>query len=148
MPLKKLKHRSNKDEGYVQFEKLINEIAKKQLPNNIVDKINDEIEKLNSILDTSKKWKIQLRRIQSKIVLILAKELKIVVKNHYRNTWLVLGMVAIGMPIGIAFGMLFGNMGYLSLGFPIGIGVGLILGIRMDKIALKEGRQLDIVLKY
>ena len=60
---------------------------------------------------------------------------------------MVLGMSAIGLPIGSAFGLLIGNIGLLGLGLPIGMVIGLLIGYRMDKKAQAEGRQLNIELK-
>jgi len=39
-------------------------------------------------------------------------------------------------------------MGLLSLGMPIGIAIGLAVGSAMDKKALKEGKQIDLEIKY
>jgi drug/metabolite transporter (DMT)-like permease len=71
-----------------------------------------------------------------------------VTKNHYRNTWLALGMGVFGIPLGVTFGVSLGNMGLLGIGLPIGIVVGLAVGSVLDKKAFEAGRQLDLEIKY
>ena len=75
------------------------------------------------------------------------KELKIVPKNYYRNLWMVLGMSAFGLPLGVAFGLSLGNIGLLAIGLPIGMAIGTLVGSKLDKKALESGKQLDIELK-
>jgi hypothetical protein len=42
------------------------------------------------------------------------------------------------------FGIGLDNMAFLGLGLPIGLAIGAVLGLRMDKKAFEEGRQLDV----
>lgn len=130
--------------AYLQFEKLIEALKDKSLPDSIVDSINTSIEGLNSISDSAKDLRSQIKAKQSNLIRLLEKETKIVPKNYYRTMWLSLGMAAIGIPMGVAFGAILGNMAYLSIGLPIGLGVGVAIGRSMDQKALKEGRQLDV----
>lgn len=74
-------------------------------------------------------------------------ELKLVPKNYYRHLWIGVGMAAFGIPIGVTFGSVLGNMGLLGAGLPLGIAMGAGVGARMDKKAAEEGRQLDLELK-
>jgi len=69
-------------------------------------------------------------------------------KNHYRALWLVLGMSVFGLPIGVLYGFLIGNMGLLGTGLCFGMAIGVALGAGLDKKALKEGRQLDLEIRY
>ena len=117
------------------------------MPDKTVEIINKHIEDLNSSLISGNGFKRQLIKKQTQIVKLLEKEHKLVSKNYYRNLWMILGMSAIGLPIGVAFGVSIGNMGLLVIGLPIGMVIGLALGSGMDKKALKEGRQLNIELK-
>ena len=87
----------------------------------------------------------QLRKKLYGIFRLLEKELKIVPKNYYRNTWLALGMATFGIPFGVIFGMALGNMAFMSIGLPIGMGIGMAIGEKMDQKAQKEGRQLNLV---
>jgi len=132
--------------AYEQFERLILEIKKKKLPEEIELVINKHITQLNSITDTDKTLRNEIRKEQSKIVGMLAQKLKIVPINYFRKTWFVLGMTVFGIPIGAAFGLSLNNMAYLGIGLPVGMSIGLAMGSRMDNKAKEEGRQLDIEL--
>tara|TARA_E500000318_G_C3537470_1_gene203248 strand:- start:332 stop:787 length:456 start_codon:yes stop_codon:yes gene_type:complete len=134
-------------DSYNQFERLILEIRKKKLPEEIAFVINRHITQLNSVEDTGKTLRNEIRKEQSKIVGLLAQKLKIVPINYFRKTWFVLGMTVFGIPIGAAFGLNLNNMAFLGIGLPIGMSIGLAIGARMDNKAKEEGRQLDIELK-
>ena len=132
---------------YIQFTQLINELRKKDLPDVIVEAINEDIKDLNS-LTTAEQVKVAVKQKQTKIMKLLEKQLKIVPINYYRNIWLAVGMSAFGLPIGVTFGLSLHNMGLLGIGLPIGMAIGLGVGSGMDKKALQEGRQLNVEIKY
>ena len=130
-----------------QFTKLLAELEKRELPEEIVISINNEIDAINSIADIGKELRKQIRRRSNRIVRLLEKDLKLVPIKHYRNMWMALGMAVFGIPLGAAFGSSLGNMAYLGIGLPIGFAIGLSFGTGLDKKALKEGRQLDVEIK-
>ena len=132
---------------YIQFTQLINELKKKDLPDIIVEAINEDIKDLNS-LTTSEQVKVAVKQKQTKIIKLLEKQLKIVPVNYYRNIWLAVGMSAFGLPLGVAIGLSLGNIGLLGIGLPIGMAIGAGVGTGMDKKALQEGRQLNVEIKY
>ena len=129
---------------YTKFEKLLIELRKKDIPYEIASSINNSIEQINSNLDSEQKLIKLIKKIQSIIIKLIERELKLVPKNYYQNTWLVLGMTIFGVPFGVAFGSILDNMGLLGIGIPIGMGIGILIGMSMDKKAFKEGRQLDL----
>ncbi len=131
---------------YAKFQKLIDELRKRELPADVVTILNEKIETLNVISDTDKQLSSMLRKSQNAILKLLEKELKIVPKNHYRTLWMGLGMAVFGIPIGIALSAGINNYGMIGAGIAIGIGIGLALGSEMDRKAGVEGRQLDVVL--
>ena len=131
---------------FKNFEKLISELKKKSIPDEIVFLINKEIETIDNFSGSDKELLKLLRKTLSKILTLIEKELKIVAKNYYRSLWLSIGMAAFGVPMGVAIGASSGNMAFLGIGIPIGMLIGLAIGSRMDKKALDEGRQLDIEL--
>ncbi len=135
-------------EAYLQFDKLLSELRKKDLPDGLVISVNQDIEELNSASGSADETRKTLKKIQTRILKSLEKEVKLVPRNHYRNLWLALGMSAIGIPIGVAFGTMLGNMAFLGLGLPIGLAIGVAAGAGMDKKALEEGRQLDVEIKH
>ena len=58
-------------------------------------------------------------------------------------------MSVFGFPIGVILELIIkSNVGFISIGIPIGMGIGILLGSSMDKKAFKEGRQLDLKIKY
>jgi hypothetical protein len=153
MKINELKQRAEIDqntkskEAYLQFEKLLNELRKKELPDATIEKINRNVEEVNSVADSGKTFRKKTRENQTRIIKTLEKEQKIVPKNYYRNIWMAIGMAAFGLPIGVAFGAALENMAFLAIGLPIGMTIGIGVGARMDKKALSEGRQLDIEIK-
>lgn len=135
---------NNSIEQFKQLNKLLND---KKLPVNIIEKINFEIELLDSSQLVGNSLLHLIKKKQNKIIRLTEKELKIVPKNYYRNLWMVLGMSAFGLPVGVAFGLSMGNIGLLAIGLPIGMGIGVLVGSKLDKKASESGKQLDIELK-
>ena len=135
-------------EAYIQFEKLLFELRKKDLPDGLVMSINKDIEELNTTSSSGDEMRKIIKKIQTKNIKLLEKEIKLVPKNYYRNLWLALGMASFGIPLGVALGASLGNMAFIGLGVPVGVPVGLGVGSGMDKKAFNEGRQLDVEIKY
>lgn len=133
---------------YIHLGEFLNQLRKKNLPQNIITSVNQHIEELNAASFTANDFRKLVKQKQTKIIKLLVKELKIVPKNYYRNIWLAVGMSVFGLPIGVAFGASIGNMGLLGIGLPIGMAIGTLVGSRMDKKAFQEGRQLNIEIKY
>lgn len=142
-----IKQNNKLNMAYVQFGKLLSELRKRKLSDKILNVLNHHIEDLNSISDSDKKLRAQIRIHQAAIVRRIEKELKIVCKNHYRNTWMGVGMAAFGIPFGVAFAMSLDNMAFIGMGIPFGFAIGIAIGTKMDQKAAKEGRQLDLELK-
>jgi len=132
---------------YIQFGKLLDELRDRELPAETVDFINQEVEQLNSISGIEKAFKNQTKLAQSRILKRIEKDTKLVTKNHYRTTWLAIGMAAFGIPMGVVFGTVLGNMAFLGIGLPIGMAIGIAVGTAMDAKASEEGKQLDIEIK-
>lgn len=143
MIIEKLKIRNTIDQdkrltkAVLKMQNLIEALNKKETPEEVVSTINKDIRLLKPFSGTDKEVRKTIRRTHSKILKLVEKELKWVPKNHYRTTWLAIGLAAFGIPLGAAFS----NLG---LGIPLGIVFGMVVGSQMDKKAKKEGRQLDI----
>lgn len=127
---------------YSALERLIQDLAKREIPAEVVESVNREIEKINSFTTADKTLSKQLRKSTSKILTLLEKKLKLVPKNLYRGRWMAIGM-SMGVAIGAAFGVSMDNSGSIAIGIGIGMAIGLALGTRMDKKAKAEGRQID-----
>lgn len=154
MEIKRLNQRPNIDQNnklnkkYIQFEKLLSELKKKELTSEVVSAINNNIDHVNSMTEAENELGKKLRRAQSIILKLIEKEHKLVTINHYRNIWLALGMSVFGIPLGVAFGASLGNMGFIGIGFPIGMVIGIAVGTSLDKKASVNGKQLDLEIKY
>jgi len=129
--------------AFIKFKELLSELRKKELDADLIKSVNREIEYLNTISDSSKVLKNQIKKKQVIIIKMVEKEAKLVVKHHYRNLWLAVGMAVFGIPLGVVFGLGFGNMAFLGIGLPIGLVIGIAVGTHLDQKAKEEGRQLD-----
>lgn len=128
---------------FMQFLEVIKQQEQiENLTKDTEEKIDYEIEKVNKA--SLKKLTYKARKSQLKILQIIEKELKLVPKNYYRNTWLAFGIGAFGIPIGVAIGISLDNMAYLGIGLPFGLLIGMLIGIAKDKKAAKEGRQMKM----
>jgi hypothetical protein len=134
--------------AYDQLTNLLLALEKRNLPNIITDFIQQEVQLLNAIADDAKGFARAIKTTEGKIVRFVEKQLKLVPQKYYRKLWLVLGMTSFGIPFGVVFAMSIDNMAMLGIGLPIGMGIGVAIGTALDNKALKEGRQLDIELKY
>ncbi len=132
---------------HTQIEYILNDLKSRDLPDYVVQSINDAVEELNATTKTEYALHKLLKKKQNDIVKLLEKELKIVPINYYRNLWMVVGMSAFGLPLGVAFGTAMGSMGLLGIGLPIGMAIGITVGSNMDKKAHEDGRQLSVEIK-
>lgn len=129
---------------YSGLEKLLDALRKRQLPDDVVSKVNHHVEMLNESRGHGPELMKLTGRTEDRIMELLESRMKIVPRNYYRNIWLVLGMAAIGLPLGMSVGLSTGNMAFIGAGLPLGMVFGILIGIMMDKKAAAEGRQLDI----
>lgn len=134
------------NEFYIKFKALIIELQQRELPDYIIEIINNELNSINSFVGEEREIIKVVKKSQRKIVTLLEKELKIVPKNYYQKFWMLVGMTAFGLPLGTIFGIAIDNMGLLGVGLPIGMAIGIAVGNQMDKKAKAEGRQLGIEL--
>ncbi|WP_316768156.1 hypothetical protein [Pedobacter frigiditerrae] len=132
---------------YAQFGELLNELRKREAPENIEKSVNDYVDEINSSTLTGNQLTKFITQKQTSLLKQIEKELKVVPKNHYRTLWMLFGFTGIGLPIGVAFGLSIGNIGLLGIGLPIGMAIGLAIGALLDKKALTQGRQLNIEIK-
>lgn len=154
MPLTKLlskdhllKEDPKLEQQWTQFQQLIQLIEERNLSDDLLNKLNTEIEKVNHVEEDAKSLQKVIKSSQNQMIRLLEKEAKIVPQGYYRNLWLALGMSTFGIPLGIILGLSMGNMGFLGIGLPIGLGIGVAVGSMFDKKAAEEGRQLAIELK-
>jgi hypothetical protein len=142
-----IEQNSKLNAAYSQLKNLLSELRKREVPTEILNSINQEIDKLNGFSGSDKELLNQVRKTQSLILSLVKKELGLVPKGHFQTLWMVLGMATFGIPFGVVFGLNLGNMAFFAIGLPIGLSIGLAIGAGMDKKAQEEGRQLDIEIK-
>lgn len=133
--------------AYQQLNKLLMELELRSLSADTIEFINHEIVQLNAIDDGDKHLVKRIKEKENNIIRLVEKKHKIVPRNHYRKMWMLLGMSAFGVPMGVAFGLSMANLGLLGVGLPMGMAVGVAVGSVMDKKAAQEGRQLNMELK-
>lgn len=130
--------------AYSRFKTLLEELRKKELPSNIIESINQKINEINFSTNSDQKLRKLLSTKHTEILGLVQKELKLFPENHYTLLWMTVGMAVFGLPIGIIYGKIVGNMGLLALGLPFGLGIGILVGMWFDNKIKKEGRQLSI----
>lgn len=130
-----------------QIEYILNDLNGRDLPDYVAKAINAAVEELNTTTKTEYALHKLLKQKQTDIVKVLEKELKIVPINYYRNLWMMVGMAAFGLPLGVAFGTAIGSMGMMGIGLPIGMVIGIAVGTKFDKRAHEDGRQLSVEIK-
>lgn len=134
------------ENAFNQFDTLLTELRKKEIPSQLIDRINADVLEISSFAGSGTDFGKLIKMKQSTIINLLAKEVKIVPKKYYQTAWMSMGMAAIGIPIGVTIGIFAKNMGLLGIGLPIGLGAGVAIGRKMDEKAAKENRQLNIEL--
>ncbi|WP_421871083.1 hypothetical protein [Marinoscillum sp.] len=136
---------------YSKFDKqvdclrnILTELELVDLPEDQIQSINEQIDYLNSLTSHEKELTKQVRKVKNEIVKSLEKSVKIVPKNYYRNLWMVIGMSAFGLPIGVVFSTIIDNFAFIGVFLPVGMTLGMAMGAQMDEKAKKEGRQLNV----
>ena len=122
--------------AYKRMQALINALTIREIPAEILNAINPDIQKINNFSGTQVELRKCLRKTYSKTLRLLEKKLGWVVKDHYRNLWL-----SIGVALGVVFSASFDNNG---MGLIIGMVVGITVGVNLDKKAAADGKQLDL----
>jgi hypothetical protein len=129
---------------YARLERLLQALRQKEIPGDVAEEINHHVRTINAGAGSDREYGKMLGRAQHAILKIAEQKLRLVARDHYRNMWMSVGMAAFGIPLGVAFGLSMGNMGFLGIGLPIGMAIGIAVGVGMDKKAMQEGRQLDV----
>lgn len=142
-----IEQNSKLNTAYSLLKNLLSELRKREIPIEILNSINQEIDKLNGFSGSDKELLKQVRNSQSLILSLVKKELGLVPKGHFQTMWMAMGMATFGIPFGVVFGLTLGNMAFFAIGIPIGMSIGLAIGAGMDKKEQEEGRQLDIEIK-
>ena len=136
---------SAKDQlAVTQFEQLVQEVQRMELPPEVVVELNTELEKLESQSAFGKKFFKQLKKSKAVLLKILYQEVRVVPKNHYRDLWIALGLSAIGIPLGIFLMFFLNGSSAIAIGIALGSAMGIVIGNNLDRQAEAEGRQMAI----
>ena len=138
---------SKLQKDFQQLESLSKAIELHSISDRTAVKIAEELSLVNIFPDNHDNLQKTIKKAQAQILKILEKEEKIVSVHHYRKLWMVVGMSAFGLPIGVAFGMSIGNLGMLGIGLPIGMAIGIGVGSSLNNKAKLAGRQLAFEVK-
>ncbi len=123
------------------YNDLVEELNTRELPNTVIEKINDITDRINN--SPIKNLGTFIGSHLNKIQTILIKEAKLIPQNYYKNLWSIFGFTAFGIPIGMVLSHYKDNTALLGIGLPIGLLIGSFLGSHLDKKTQKEGRQLN-----
>ncbi|MGB7784961.1 MAG: hypothetical protein WBL27_02570 [Salinimicrobium sp.] len=136
---------SEKEKGELhEFENLINELNRRNIPAEVAEEINKKIEDLNRYKAASKKYLKKMRGAKKGIFELLQKKLGLVPRNYYMNMWTPLGMSVFGIPLGVALSAITKNAAFIGIGLPIGLAIGSYHGKKLDKKAAEENKVLDL----
>ncbi len=144
-PLKTIDHSGNKklEKAANQLTGLINALNEHEIPDSLLEEINSRIDETNLLADKSLKNSIS--KTYRFIVKRVQKELGLVPKGYYQTLWMIMGMSAFGIPIGMAISFaISGGPQFFGIGFLVGVPMGIAVGINLDKKAKRDGKQLSV----
>lgn len=121
---------------------LYSDITSRKIPEEVIHKINVEIEKLNAVEFSD--LKKMLVKTFNGIIKILYEDMKWVPISYYQTLWMSLGLAVFGVPMGVAFSAALGNYAFIGIGLPIGMVIGMAIGRKKDETAKKNGLQLNV----
>jgi len=133
------------EKAYQKMQALIAALNKKDIPEDISKKINQEIEGINRSTETDKKLVQAINKSYKAILKIVRKKLGLLPKHHQRNIWLTIGSSTFSgalAPILSADGQLAPII--LGVVVALVLPVGFVIGTLSDKKTAKEGKQLDV----
>lgn len=134
---------SKAKESVDRLNQLIEELQSHKLPDDLVSKLNSEVERVNGLSPTDKSLRKEVQKAIHLFSKSIIKEAKLVPKGYHQMLWTGIGMSAFGVPIGIGIGTALDNMAFLGIGLAFGLPIGMAVGAAMDEKAKKEGRQLN-----
>ena len=128
---------------YDRFAELLKDLRVRDLSPGTIKYINEELEELNNSTFQHTQFKKLIKNKEQRILEMTRKQENLFPSNYFQNHWMALGMVVIGLPLGLSFGLALGNIAFLGIGLPIGLAIGMSLGTEKDKKVKEENRQLN-----
>ncbi len=124
---------------YQKFIGILNSIENRNLSTSEKDLIEKKLTTLDLANDTRNRKKY-IRKKSNEFLQYLESEFSIVLKDHYTNYGVSIGMV-FGMTIGTS---IFKGSDGIAIGMCLGMCLGYIIGQQMDKNAAKQNQVLNI----
>lgn len=128
---------------YDRLALLLKELGTRDLSQETIQSINKELEEIDQSSGSGRKFKNLIKKKEQKILEVVTKQENLFPANYFQSHWMALGMAAIGLPLGVVFGLALGNIAFLGIGLPIGLAIGMSLGAEKDKKVKEENRQLN-----
>jgi hypothetical protein len=132
------------EKSFNKLSLLVEELNKKEIPEEIQEQINQEIEQVDAFMGSDNQHAKFISSAYNEILKRVRKALGLVPKHYYQNLWTALGLSVFGVPLGIAYAATLDSPAMFSIGIAMGLPIGLAIGIGMDKKANKEGKQLQV----
>ncbi len=123
---------------------MVEELNKKEIPDEIEAMINKEISLIDSFTGTDKELIKTINKTYTNILNLVRNKLGLVPKHYYQNLWMALGLSVFGVPFGILWFVASNNPAMFAIGIPLGLPIGIAVGSQKDKKAAKENKQLQI----
>ena len=133
------------NKAYNKLQSLIEALDKKEITSPELGSINERIELLNSFNGSEKELIKIINKTYRFIITFIEKNLKLVLKHHFRALWMFYGSMA-----GVVLTSIFTNFDFASIDvfasliLPMAVVAGIVIGIVMDNNAEKEDRQIDL----
>lgn len=124
-----------------QLRKLLDAMRRRDLPE---EPFAEPLSDLNKLVASDNARSASFASVKARIERTLEHEYGLVRPDHYQNQWMALGMSAFGLPLGVAFSAILGNMAYIGIGLPIGLAIGLSIGAQKDRKAREAGKVLKL----
>lgn len=134
--------------AFDRLAQLLEELRTRELSHSTIISINKEVEVLNKNTFYGRKFKKLIKKKEEKILEVTRKQENLFPANYFQSHWMATGMLAIGLPLGVAFGLALGNIAFFGIGLPIGLALGMSLGAEKDKKVKDENRQLNFKLEF
>lgn len=127
---------------YSKFCLFINALNEKELPDEFVERYNEQIQLINWQCFDNNSTRKQIKRTHNYILSHVMKEAHLYPKNYFLAICL-----SIGLAMGAGLSGVLQNIFDLSLfagsGIPFGMVAGLLIGYSIDKKKAKEGKQFN-----
>lgn len=132
--------------AYRRIEQLLHDVQSRKLKTSSIDAINMMIIPLmeaESSISTREYLKL-LNNAEKELLLFLSNEYGWLVKKYYTTKWLLIGVLAIGIPVGVLLVLLSNRKSFLILGLFLGSLLGQWIGNKKDERLKLSGKQLNI----